>query len=34
MGYLSLRRRKRFAMIQPRAARIDVGLILPRRRPP
>jgi hypothetical protein len=29
-GYLSLRRRKQFAMIQPSAAgRIDVGLILP-----
>lgn len=29
-GYLSMRRRKQFAMIQPSAAgRIDVGLILP-----
>ena len=29
-GYLSLRRRKQFAMIQPStASRIDVGLILP-----
>lgn len=29
-GYLSLRRRKQFAMIQPSAAgRIDIGLILP-----
>jgi hypothetical protein len=28
-GYLSLRRRKQFAMIQPGAGRIDLGLILP-----
>jgi hypothetical protein len=28
-GYLSLRRRKQFAMIQPSAGRIDLGLILP-----
>src|SRR5579864_7416089 len=29
-GYLSLRRRKQFAMVQPSAAsRIDLGLILP-----
>ncbi|TMC05500.1 MAG: DUF4287 domain-containing protein [Chloroflexi bacterium] len=27
-GYVSLRRRKQFAMIQPAAARVDVGLIL------
>ena len=27
-GYVSLRRRKRFAMIQPAAARVDLGLIL------
>jgi hypothetical protein len=27
-GYLSLRRRKQFAMIQPAAARVDLGLIL------
>jgi hypothetical protein len=27
-GYLSIRRRKQFAMIQPAAARVDVGLIL------
>jgi hypothetical protein len=33
-GYLSLRRRKQFAMIQPSAAgRIDLGLILPDARP-
>ena len=33
-GYLSLRRRKQFAMIQPSAAgRIDLELILPRRPP-
>ena len=30
-GYLSLRRRKQFAMIKPAAAHIDVGLILPDR---
>ena len=28
-GYLSLRRRKQFAMIKPVAKHIDVGLILP-----
>ena len=28
-GYLSLRRRRQFAMIQPAAARVDVGLVLP-----
>jgi hypothetical protein len=27
-GYVSLRRRKQFAMIQPAAARVDLGLIL------
>jgi hypothetical protein len=27
-GYLSLRRAKQFAMIQPAAARVDVGLVL------
>ena len=27
-GYVSLRRRKQFVMIQPAAARVDVGLIL------
>lgn len=27
-GYVSLRRRKQFAMIQPGAARVDLGLIL------
>jgi hypothetical protein len=27
-GYISLRRRKQFAMIQPAAARVDLGLIL------
>ena len=33
-GYVSLRRRKQFAMIQPSAAgRIDLELILPRRPP-
>lgn len=33
-GYLSLRRRKQFAMIQPSASgRIDLGLILPRGTP-
>jgi hypothetical protein len=30
-GYLSLRRRKQFAMIRPAAKHIDVGLILPGR---
>jgi hypothetical protein len=30
-GYLSLRRRKQFAMIQPAARHIDLGLILPGR---
>ena len=29
MGYLSLRRRKQFAMVQPTTSRIDLGLILP-----
>ena len=28
-GYLSLRRRKQFAMIKPAAKHVDVGLILP-----
>jgi len=28
-GYLSLRRRKQFAMVQPSTSRIDLGLILP-----
>jgi len=28
-GYLSLRRRRQFAMIQPATSRIDLGLILP-----
>ena len=28
-GYLSLRRRKQFAMVQPTTSRIDLGLILP-----
>jgi hypothetical protein len=28
-GYLSLRRRKQFAMIKPAAGHVDVGLILP-----
>ena len=28
-GYLSLRRRKQFAMVQPTTTRIDLGLILP-----
>lgn len=28
-AYLSLRRRKQFAMLQPAAGRVDVGLILP-----
>ena len=28
-GYVSLRRRKQFAMLQPAAARADLGLILP-----
>jgi len=30
-GYLSLRRRKQFAMIKPAAKHIDVGIILPGR---
>ena len=30
-GYLSLRRRKQFAMLRPAAKHIDVGLILPGR---
>jgi hypothetical protein len=30
-GYLSLRRRKQFAMIKPASAHVDVGLILPDR---
>lgn len=30
-GYLSLRRRKQFAMIQPAARHIDLGLVLPGR---
>jgi Domain of unknown function (DUF5655) len=34
-GYLSLRRRKQFAMIQPSTtSRIDLGLILPATTPP
>jgi len=28
-GYLSLRRRKQFAMVQPTTSRLDLGLILP-----
>jgi hypothetical protein len=32
-GYLSLRRRKQFAMIKPAAAHVDLGLILPKVRP-
>jgi len=30
-GYLSLRRRKQFAMIQPAARHVDLGLVLPAR---
>lgn len=30
-GYLSLRRRKQFAMIQPAARHVDLGLVLPGR---
>jgi hypothetical protein len=30
-GYLSLRRRKQFAMIRPAARHVDLGLILPGR---
>jgi hypothetical protein len=32
-GYLSLRRRKQFAMIKPAAKHIDLGLVLPDRAP-
>lgn len=32
-GYLSLRRRKQFAMIKPAARHVDLGLILPGREP-
>ena len=28
-GYVSFRRRKQFAMLQPAAAHVDLGLILP-----